>query len=166
MRIWIPLAAWTYVSCERCVLLGRSLCVGLITRPEESYRVWCVWGWLWSLENEKAWATRGCCAMGGKTVLLSLVRYMLWPICKYVHLMSTFNKDQHTGLKPERAPDDDNACKCLILQLPRPGHRPEQSSKLSWTDWPSTAKWIGLAILCWSYPSPGAYCQQSTTSFS
>jgi len=24
------------VSCERCVLSGRGLCVGLITRPEES----------------------------------------------------------------------------------------------------------------------------------
>jgi len=29
------------VSCEICVLSGRRLCVGLITRPEESYRV-CV----------------------------------------------------------------------------------------------------------------------------
>jgi hypothetical protein len=25
-----------------CVLSGRGLCVGLVTRPEESYRVWCV----------------------------------------------------------------------------------------------------------------------------
>jgi hypothetical protein len=24
------------------VLLGRGLCVGLITRPDESYREWCV----------------------------------------------------------------------------------------------------------------------------
>jgi hypothetical protein len=30
------------VSCECCVLSGRDLCVGLIIRPEESYRVWCV----------------------------------------------------------------------------------------------------------------------------
>jgi coenzyme F420-reducing hydrogenase gamma subunit len=30
------------VSCECCVLSGRGLCVGLITRPEESYRVRCV----------------------------------------------------------------------------------------------------------------------------
>jgi hypothetical protein len=30
------------VSCECCVLSGRGLCVGLITRQEESYRVWCV----------------------------------------------------------------------------------------------------------------------------
>jgi hypothetical protein len=25
-----------------CVLSGRGLCDGLITRPEESYRLWCV----------------------------------------------------------------------------------------------------------------------------
>jgi hypothetical protein len=31
----------TSVSCECCVLAGRGLCVGLITRPEESYRM-CV----------------------------------------------------------------------------------------------------------------------------
>ena len=30
------------VCCECCVLSGRSLCDGLITRPEESYRLWCV----------------------------------------------------------------------------------------------------------------------------
>jgi hypothetical protein len=30
------------VSCEGCVLSGRGLCVGLITLPEASYRVWCV----------------------------------------------------------------------------------------------------------------------------
>ena len=30
------------VCCECCVLSGRGLCVGLITRPEESYRLWCV----------------------------------------------------------------------------------------------------------------------------
>ena len=30
------------VSCEFCVLSGRGLCNELITRPEESYRLWCV----------------------------------------------------------------------------------------------------------------------------
>jgi hypothetical protein len=30
------------VVCECCVLSGRGLCDGLITRPEESYRLWCV----------------------------------------------------------------------------------------------------------------------------
>jgi hypothetical protein len=30
------------VCCECCVLSGSCLCDELITRPEESYRVWCV----------------------------------------------------------------------------------------------------------------------------
>ena len=52
-----PLACWDWgfesrlggwgdgcVSGECCVLSGRGLCDGLINRPEESYRVWCVSG--------------------------------------------------------------------------------------------------------------------------
>jgi hypothetical protein len=42
LRVRIPPRAWMSVSCECCVLSGRGLCVGLITRPEESYQVWCV----------------------------------------------------------------------------------------------------------------------------
>jgi hypothetical protein len=34
--------AWRSLFCECCVLSGRVLCVGLITRPEDSYRLWCV----------------------------------------------------------------------------------------------------------------------------
>ena len=30
------------VSCDCCVLSGRGLCDGLITRPEESYRLRCI----------------------------------------------------------------------------------------------------------------------------
>ena len=62
------------VCCECCVLWGRG-CVsvvsvvccqvevsvfGLITRPEESYRVWCVWVWSWSIDNEDVLAHWGC----------------------------------------------------------------------------------------------------------
>jgi hypothetical protein len=42
------------VSCECYLLSGRCLCFGLITRPEESYRLWCVWEWWRSLDNEEA----------------------------------------------------------------------------------------------------------------
>jgi hypothetical protein len=42
LRVRIPPVAWMSVSCECCVLSGRGLCYGLITRPEESYRLWCV----------------------------------------------------------------------------------------------------------------------------
>ena len=44
LRSWvrIPPRAWMFVCCECCVLSGRGLCDELITRPEESYRLWCV----------------------------------------------------------------------------------------------------------------------------
>ena len=38
----IPPGVWIFACCEWCVLSGRDLCVGVITRPEESYRLWCV----------------------------------------------------------------------------------------------------------------------------
>jgi len=31
-----------FAYCECCVLSGRGLCDGLITRPEKSYRLWRV----------------------------------------------------------------------------------------------------------------------------
>jgi hypothetical protein len=31
-----------FVSCTVFVLSGRGLCVGPIPRPDESYRLWCV----------------------------------------------------------------------------------------------------------------------------
>ena len=44
LRSWvrIPLWAWMFVCCECCKMSGRGLCDGLITHPEESYRLWCV----------------------------------------------------------------------------------------------------------------------------
>jgi len=39
------------VCCEYCVLSGRGLCDELITRPEESYRLWCAV--VWDLETTK-----------------------------------------------------------------------------------------------------------------
>jgi hypothetical protein len=42
------------VSCECCVLSRRGLCDGLVTRPEESYRLWCVSNvWSWSLDETR-----------------------------------------------------------------------------------------------------------------
>jgi hypothetical protein len=44
LRLWvrIPPGAWIFVCCECCVLSGRDLCDGLVTSPEESYRLWRV----------------------------------------------------------------------------------------------------------------------------
>ena len=38
-----------FVCCECFVLSGRCLCDELITRPEESYRLWCIF--VCDLEN-------------------------------------------------------------------------------------------------------------------
>jgi hypothetical protein len=44
LRLWIRIqpGAWMFFCCECCVLSGRGLCDELITRPEESYRMWRV----------------------------------------------------------------------------------------------------------------------------
>jgi hypothetical protein len=46
LRLWFRILPrpWTSFCCECCVcvLSGRGLCNELITRPEESYRLWCV----------------------------------------------------------------------------------------------------------------------------
>jgi len=44
LKSWvrIPSGAWIFVCCGYRVLSGRGLCDELITRPEESYRLWCV----------------------------------------------------------------------------------------------------------------------------
>jgi hypothetical protein len=42
LRVRIPPGVWMSVSCECCVLSGKGFCDGPITRPEDSYRVWCV----------------------------------------------------------------------------------------------------------------------------
>jgi hypothetical protein len=64
LRIRIPPGEWMSVSCEFCVLSGTGLCVELITRPEESYWVWCV------CDSEaqimRPWPTRGCYTRGEK----------------------------------------------------------------------------------------------------
>jgi hypothetical protein len=53
LRLWVRIPPGGMgVCCECCVLSGRGLCDELITCPEESYRLWCVWVWSWSLHNE------------------------------------------------------------------------------------------------------------------
>jgi len=69
LRLWvrIPPVAWRSVCCECCVLSGRGLCDAMITRPEESYWLWCVvvcdqeTSWM-----RRPWPTGGCGATGKK----------------------------------------------------------------------------------------------------
>jgi hypothetical protein len=56
------------VCCKCCVLPGRVLCVELVTRPEESYRLWCVWVWSRVFDNEEALTPWGCFAMVRKGI--------------------------------------------------------------------------------------------------
>ena len=57
------------VCCDCCVLSGRGLCDELITRPEESYRLWCVV--VCHLETSwmrRTWPTGGCRAKNKQTI--------------------------------------------------------------------------------------------------
>ena len=55
------------VCCECCVLSCRGLCDELITRPEESYRLWCVVVCdLENLKNEEAMTRVGSQSHRGK----------------------------------------------------------------------------------------------------
>jgi hypothetical protein len=53
------------------VCSGRCLCVGLITRPEESYRLWCVWVRSWRIDIEEVLAHWGLLRCGEKTAVLT-----------------------------------------------------------------------------------------------
>ena len=67
LRVRIPPGAWMSVS---CVLWGRVLCDGLITCPEESYRLWCVT--VRDLETwrmRRPWLPLGCCCQKKKVYL-------------------------------------------------------------------------------------------------
>ena len=75
LRSWIriPPGAWMFVCCECCVLSGRGLCDELITRPEESYRLWCVV--LCDLESSRMrrpWPPLGCSTTRKKNIRLIL----------------------------------------------------------------------------------------------
>ena len=61
-------------SCGCCVKSGRGLCNGLITRPEESFRVWCGCE---ASTMRRPWPTRGCRAIKKRFSLLCHLGYHL-----------------------------------------------------------------------------------------
>ena len=80
----LPLACWDCGSechqgygCLLWVLSGKGLCNELITRPEEFYRLWFVV--VCDLETSsrmrRPWAALGCCAIGEKESVCSIVRW-------------------------------------------------------------------------------------------
>ena len=71
--------------CECYVLSGRCLCVGIITRPEESYRMLFVYDREASI-NRRPWPTRSCYTIkvlvgssAGVTALNGPFHYHFWP---------------------------------------------------------------------------------------
>ena len=72
LRLWvrIPPGAWMFVYCECFVLSDRGLCHQLITRPEQSWRLWCVF--VCDIETpwmRRPWPTGGCCAKKKKVTI-------------------------------------------------------------------------------------------------
>ena len=87
LRFWVRIPPWSWMSlcCKCCVLSGRGLCDGLITRPEESYRLWCVV--VCDLETSSRmrtpWPALGCSATGWEGGKLSVFnRYNSYAHCK------------------------------------------------------------------------------------
>ena len=79
LRSWvrIPPGAWMFVCCECCVLSGTGLCDELITRPEESYRLWCVV--VCDLETSRMrrpWPALGRCVTAKKKIYIYIYIYM------------------------------------------------------------------------------------------
>ena len=99
LRMWvrIPPGALIFVCCECCVLSSRGLYHERITRPEESYRLWCVvvcvleTSWM-----RRPWPTGGCCAKSKKQTKwdLYLITYRLtslfYPIQNFYITASDF----------------------------------------------------------------------------
>ena len=69
LQVRIPSESLMSVSSNCFVLSGRCLSVEPITRPEDFYRVCCVWVSSRNLENKGALGHWGGCVMGGVTSL-------------------------------------------------------------------------------------------------
>ena len=91
LRSWvrIPPGAWMLVCCECCVLLGRGLCDELITRLEESYRMWCVV----VCDIETSRIRRPWPALGNSTI------YIYIYICIYIFQYVSAANDRVTTVK-------------------------------------------------------------------
>jgi len=86
---------------ECCVLSGRGLCDGLITRPEESNRLWCVVERdLETSSMRRPWPTTGCRAKRRRNALNNnnnnnqKFRKFV-PIILFVESKSTPSRDSH-----------------------------------------------------------------------
>ena len=116
LRLWvrIPPGAWMFVYYECCVLSGRGLCDALITRPEESYRLWYVVEC--DLETSRMmmpWPTGAYCAKTEKKRSISYSR-SAWP--RGLMRRSTALAAEIVGSNPTRGMD---VCMLWVLCVVR-----------------------------------------------
>ena len=106
-----PTGARMSVCCECCVLSGRCLCDELITRPEESYRLWCVVG----CDLEALWLRRprptGGCYTRNKKKTYDLTMGFLF---QHLHSRNKWLTKKHGTLFLLRSSD---CQECPVLEV-------------------------------------------------
>jgi len=70
-----PAGSWMYTSCDYCLSSGRGICVGLITRPEKSYRVGVSACQSEASIMRRPWPNRGLLWHGKKKEAMCLVNW-------------------------------------------------------------------------------------------
>ena len=102
-----PPEEWMFVCCKRCVLSGRGLCDELITRPEESYRMWCVVLCDQETSRMRSWPALGRSATGEKKNIYIYILHTqinkIAQIMLHVHLFLTMICYQLKGFSDSRA---------------------------------------------------------------
>ena len=96
LKLWVrfPPGTWKSVSCKCWVLSGRGLCDELITRPEESYRLWCVVvGDLETSWMRRPWLALCSSAKRKKTIILFIWLFYLHHLLCFVDACWIFCKE-------------------------------------------------------------------------
>jgi hypothetical protein len=134
LGVRIPPGAWMSACCECCVLSGRGLCDELITRPEESYRLWCVQlVWMWSVDHEEALANWGLSRHGGG-------EYNYW------HLIMAFQKPKNFVYSISKI--DKTELWVIFPTVP--------SSQMSQRDWQTKVQSVGQQTETAHHPVAGS----------
>jgi hypothetical protein len=84
----IPPGVWMFVSCTVFVLSGRGLCNGPIPRPEESYRMWCVFV-CDQVKSKRKKTLDTCCEQAGRRGKDYETKRNFWYIKTSNHLIIT-----------------------------------------------------------------------------
>ena len=122
LRLWVRIlpGTWMFFCCECCVLSGRGLCDGLITRPEQSNRLWCVV--VWDLEKPQEWGGH-IPRLGCKRHKKSQLRYSVKCTCNVNQASSVIPSKlkQHWAFERELSSDDGIDIMTVSMPPARPG---------------------------------------------